>query len=391
VCWGDDSSGQTNVPEWAEPSRYHFPIRLIAAGGNFTMAQESSRFADYPVDLRREALLIYNTNPIATNSIFIKDYYLAHRPRIAEINLLAVNCATNERAEPDEFRRKVASAVKGWLDRNPARKPNYIIMSYDLPLRFVYDSDHGMPFALANLFPGNKPAVFYLNMASVDATRAYIDKLEFFGTNWPARGVLISPSEHGYGNTDFVLDGIRHGPGFGDASYSHNWSVVSNAVTGVMSSGNPKLKCYFRDGVETNWIAGPHITTATNVAGYMSWGVHSSLGLNYATNGFLKWQGHSSWWIIETVESFNGVNYLNTFQGNFVKWFAENAFGGTNFSNTPVGAVAHVNEPGLGGINDAQVYFGLWARGKKFATAASASQWLSGEEHIIFGDPFVRR
>src|ERR1051326_623135 len=112
--------------------------------------------------------------------------------------------------------------------------------------------------AVAQAVPGIKPVVFTLNMATTNATRAYIDKLEFFGTNWPSREVVISASEHGYGNTDFVFDGVRHGANFGDSSYAKQWRVVSNAVAGVVGSGNRNVASYFRDGVETNFIAGPH-------------------------------------------------------------------------------------------------------------------------------------
>jgi hypothetical protein len=125
-----------------------------------------------------------------------------------------------------------------------------------------------------------------------------------------------------------------------------------------------------------------------NLAGYISWGAHSSLGLGYATNGFLKWTGNSSWWLIETVESWNGTRYT-TDQGNFIKWFSINAFGGTNYSNTPIGAVTHTEEPGLGGVNNSANYFGLWASGKNFAICA----WNSTNT-IYFqaiGDPLVTR
>ena len=118
-----------------------------------------------------------------------------------------------------------------------------------------------------------------------------------------------------------------------------------------------------------NQIASPpHLLQATNVAGYISWGFHSSLHSDYATNGLVTWSGDSRWWIIETIESNNGQR--NSDSGNFLQWFSSNAFGGTDYSNTPVGAVTHVDEPQLPGVNKADIYFGLWASGRSLATCS---------------------
>jgi hypothetical protein len=92
------------------------------------------------------------------------------------------------------------------------------------------------------------------------------------------------------------------------------------------------------------------------VAGYLSWGAHTSLNLDYAIAGdvgAVQWQGNSRWWIIQTVESFNGEPF--TGQGDFYKWFDYRAFGaGTApanaYKNSPVGAVTYTDEPfGHGG------------------------------------------
>ena len=61
----------------------------------------------------------------------------------------------------------------------------------------------------------------------------------------------------------------------------------------------------------------------------------------------------------------------------------------TSYTNTPVGAVTHVSEPGLPGVNDAAVYFGLWAGGKNFAISA----WNSSrtDKFQAVGDPLVTK
>jgi hypothetical protein len=120
----------------------------------------------------------------------------------------------------------------------------------------------------------------------------------------------------------------------------------------------------------------------------MCWGAHSSLGGNYAVNGVVNWSGNSGWWIIETVESFNGIRG-GFGQGNFTQWFASNAFGGTNYSNTPVGAAGHTEEPGLGGVENSAIYFGLWASGKNFAICSWNSRQTSFFQSI--GDPLITR
>ncbi len=133
-----------------------------------------------------------------------------------------------------------------------------------------------------------------------------------------------------------------------------------------------------------------HITSGTNVAGYMSWGDHSSLGAYYTTNGYVSWTGNSGWYLMETIESFNGQrNSQATGQGNFLEWFSSNAFGGTSYSNTPVGVVSNVEEPGEPGPSYGAIYFGLWASGKNSAICA----WNARNTPYfqVVGDPLVTK
>jgi hypothetical protein len=107
----------------------------------------------------------------------------------------------------------------------------------------------------------------------------------------------------------------------------------------------------------------------------------------YAINRAVNWHGNSGWWIIETMESFNGIP--DGGQGNYWYWFDHRAFGGTNYENTPVGAVCHTDEPGLPNANLPETYFGLWARGKSFAMCAWNSRRTPHFQAV--GDPFVLR
>jgi hypothetical protein len=114
-----------------------------------------------------------------------------------------------------------------------------------------------------------------------------------------------------------------------------------------------------------------HIYAGTNVAGYWSGGTDSGLGGSYnsfATNGQVIFSGNSDWFIMATVDSYNGQR--DNFQAGFLTWFATNSFGGTNYSNTPIGAAIHVDEPTTGGEENTYVYFRDWALGKPFGITA---------------------
>jgi hypothetical protein len=107
-------------------------------------------------------------------------------------------------------------------------------------------------------------------------------------------------------------------------------------------------------------------------------------------NGVVSFFGDSSWHLIETIESFNGMRSgYGSGHSTCVDWFSQDAFGGSNYTNTPVGAVCHTSEPGLSGVSSGTVYFGYWERGKYFAICA----WESGSPCalLIIGDPLVVR
>lgn len=169
---------------------------------------------------------------------------------------------------------------------------------------------------------------------------------------------------------------------------------------GLTASGVSPNAIIYNDGLDTittvitnrstNYIFynAPQIAAAMNVAGYICCGAYSALGGLYPTDGNIKWSGHSRWWIIETVESFNGTRG-GYGQGNFIQWFSSNAFGGTNYSNTPIGAVSHTEEPELLGIENSPAYFGLWAAGKNFAICAWTSRNTPFFQAVV--DPFVTR
>jgi hypothetical protein len=219
------------------------------------------------------------------------------------------------------------------------------------------------PFATAiNMsdWTTNLPVVY-----STNACVGYINKLASMGaSNSPAK-LILSASGVGYGNRRYYFDDAR-------AAYlSPGFDVASEAVAGVLAA-NPVALVVYTNGNDYGTNLGLHITNGVDVAGYLSWGAHSALHNQYARDSnLLRWQGSSGWWIIETIESHNGLPREG--QGDYWMWFCSNAFAGTNYSNTPIGAVTHVDEPSSG-WNDPYRYFGLWEGGRNFAICAWNSQ-----------------
>jgi len=394
VAWGDNTYKETNVPSTLSN------IKLIAAGGYHTLASMFLRTVQYPVDVTRDLLLIYNTN--SADSATVLNYYLAHRPMVSGANVLGIgysgifvtngggsyyayitNKTVYETITPSGLTNQILAPVQAWLNSNPTKRPQYVILFLDVPSRvddsattganypFNYggNGNASVSYQLATNFPGWSPFVTHINMNGTNDCIAYIKKLADMDTN---NSLVISANARNYGNANYVVDDSS---GF-DSRY------VTNAITGLTQNGVPLSSIIYASRGQ------PHITQTTNVAGYISWGVHSGFPPTYAIDGTVQFTGNSGWYPIETIESFNGQRY-RTDQGTFVTWFSSNAFGGTNYSNTPVGAVSHTDEPGESGVNDASTYFGLWAAGKDFAICAWASLGTSTFQAV--GDPWVTK
>jgi hypothetical protein len=376
VAWGDNTYGQTNVPSFSRP------VKLIGAGGYHSLAGYFMRQTQYPVSVSQDLLLIYNINSV--NSAVVKDYYLAHRPMVQDANVLGIGCTTNETFLPDEYTNVFAAQVQNWLAQNPTKRPQYVILFPDIPSRVntnntpgVYQFDYygyaprpSVQCQLnASCSPGWHPFVTSINLNTTNDCEAYINKLEFFGTNFSPGQLVISAAAENYGDTNYYFD----------------------PVNDILSDGARAKSALLPKGVSSSAIfsgGSSHITLATNVTGYLTWGVNGGQSPNYSIDGSVAFVASSGWYLIETVESFNGQRY-QTGQGNFLRWFMSNSFGGTNYSNTPIGAVCHVDEPTPQGANDPPTYFGSWATGKNFAICA----WYSRETPYFqaVGDPFVTK
>jgi hypothetical protein len=225
------------------------------------------------------------------------------------------------------------------------------------------------------------PFVTSINMLTTNDCKAYIDKLAFISSNYSSGQLIISANSGGYTNTNYYFEGSGDSPAY---------PLAFEALEGVTSNG--VLRSAVDYDQTTNYV---HITNGTNVAGYFSRGYNGGLGSTYSIDGTVDFSGNGGWYIIETAESFNGQIPVQQFpQGTFTQWFFTNAFSGTNFVganylNTPVGAVTHVEEPYTAGVENPQVYFGLWAAGKTFSISAWAARNTPYFQAV--GDPFTRR
>jgi len=192
----------------------------------------------------------------------------------------------------------------------PPLRPQYIIIILfpDMPTavhyslimsptncRDGYCPVESVAYGISTSVPGIQPFVTSINMGFLDATNDcihYIDKLASFGTNGQ---LIISASIGGYGNTNYVLDDVRHGTGYGptysnltDSDFSSGGDTVWLATNGLITAGVQSAAMLFYDGLETclqsdassNCIVSSNITHVTGVshmAGYICWGATAHL------------------------------------------------------------------------------------------------------------------
>jgi alpha-tubulin suppressor-like RCC1 family protein len=414
VEWGANNSNQVTIPgefpsiitggTLSPENITNIPIvvKQIAAGGNQTMASIFSPLVQYPINVSKDLLLIYNTNSL--NSSNVCQYYLTHRPMMGNANLLGIGCTTGETFLPSDYATNFVPQITNWLNINPTKRPQYVILFQDIPSRVNTQTNTG------NYYGTQSPSVQYqlhywcstnwfpfvtaINMngtnGAADCTN-YINKLVFFGSNYSPGQLLISARAGRYTNTNWYFDytgdpGYEYGPYAINAQYGVK--NVDPAATVIGTTGTNLAGIY-------NFT-----TNATNVAGYFTAGWDGGLGDgNMFVDNTVRFFGQSGWYIMDTIDSYNGQRYSG--QAGFLSWFSTNSLGGTNYSNTPVGAVTTVDEPGIPGKVNSAEYYGDWAAGKSFAIAVwdAESQIPSGEGSFVSGglyfqstgDPFVKQ
>ncbi|HEV2693548.1 MAG TPA: immunoglobulin domain-containing protein [Verrucomicrobiae bacterium] len=388
----------------SEASAGEYSVTIANAAGSVRKSWRVS--VTEAVNVTNDLLLIYNTN--SADSRAVLNYYLIHRPNVRGANVLGVGYENRvapgyyEPVTPADLTNCILNPVAAWLAAHPGKLPQYVVLFPDLPSRVCRDA--GVPFSTAgygavratacvgmefrNMREDWRPYVTYLNMGMGSGNGradciAYINKLERLGKPVSAGSAVLSASAGGYGNTNYMLDGVRA------LMYGNEVGVVAAVTNDLLAAGVAPGAIRFYDGVLP--ARAMHGTAGTNMAGYVSWGANGGISAVDTTNGVIAWHGNSGWYLMQTMESFNGQEIMLAHsQGSFTFWFSNMAFGGTHYANTPVGAVSSVEEPTLGGKNNNPIYFGSWARGKFFAICA----WESINYSPFFmatGDPLVVR
>ena len=415
VEWGDNSSGQATAPASQPYTFAPFPgqvlpylqppvvVKAIAAGGDHTVAEILSPTLQYQINVPQDLLLIYNSTNTSLSSN-VCAYYLTYRPMVGNANVLGISCATNEIIYMSNYPASFSAQINNWLAANPTKRPQYVILFQDLPSRLFdnngyetsvqFDMNVGFNwvFQTNNYLPTWNPFVTSINMngtnGAADCT-AYIDKLVNFGSNYSPGKLVISASAGGYSNVNWYFDYADDPPTYG---YTYEATTAQYGVTNVDptasiigTSGTILMgELYF-----TNFT-----TQATNVAAYFTAGEDGGTGdgnLFDHTNSVISFYGDSGWYIMSTIDSTSGQR--NSFQAGFLSWFSTNSFGGTNYSNTPVGGITYVDEPNGGQLFNRSFYYGDWAAGLNFAISAWSfqTQQYPVNKFQAVGDPFVIR
>jgi len=216
IVWGDNTFGQTNGVSGLTG------VKLIAGGGEFSLAIQFSMTAMYPVDVTKDLLLIYNTNSVASTTV--ENYYLQNRPMMSGANVLGINCTSNETILPSDFTNLFVPQIQSWLAANPTKRPQYVVLFNQMPSRVNPVDAPGnddeaviLPSVQYQIYSGIcsptwNPFVTSLNMngfGTISNCLGYITKLAQIATNYSPGKLLISASAGGYNNTNYILDNVR--------------------------------------------------------------------------------------------------------------------------------------------------------------------------------------
>jgi len=217
----------------------------------------------------------------------------------------------------------------------------------------------------------------------------YINKLAHFGSNYSAGQVVIGAPPVGYSNDIYFFDDQNRNYQYPNNEPSHCGNFTGPWCLGLLRAGVSPYNLQYLPENTNNWCV------ASNLAGYVSWGAYG-YGPNwclYGRWGQVFFGTNSGWYIMATIESYNGRRDNYGQLSNYTDWFDRRAFSNlaqnTNYETTPVGAVCYAGEPASTGLSDGTVYFQNWNVGKYFCISA----WSSAYCPCFFavGDPLVVR
>ena len=369
------------------------PLQLPLTLSSQALAQGNT------IDPARHVLIVYNAD--WAESVETKNYYLANRPRFSEVNVLGIHfpiapscpsleCLSSvlEVVSYQDIKNKVVTPVTDWLLNRPEKDIQYIVLMRGLPTRPPGPDTATPPYVSGDPVESVQSIirkavgaaiskelfVTSLDLGSFEATKAYINKLKTVYASMPTPSPIISARGTPFGGDNYYFnDSVSLGGG----------SISVQTFVDSLKMANPSAQIFYKKFAE------PVLTTASNVTALEHGGIYRyGWNAHYATDNTIRLSGRSSWWLGQTLESFNGLWLAAGHQGNFIQWFSANAYGGTNYQNTPVAAVTHVIEPrGLG--ND-HTLFACWDAGRPFVYCAWKSDQTGGRIQAV-GDPLVTR
>jgi hypothetical protein len=319
---------------------------------------------------------------------------------VASVDTLAVAADTTERTTPANLASQIRTPIynflasspnkkyyvvmcrgfssRVWSEGNPYASVDYLLTRADPNLSNAVGREYNgrvnfqLSYAPAS-YPGTTFLVTRLDMGSLAATRAYIDKIKRVCNAMSAPSLIVSAQSAGLGGTNYLLDELR------DDAYKANAPIASDEYyLNTIASVSLERLTYTRTA--------PNVKRGTDVLGYETWGVHGGLPGTYPYDGTISFGGKSNWWLVKTIESYNGI--IASGQGNFEGFFNPRCAGGFFHSRTPVGMACHTDEPRLGGIEGPQ-YLANWEKGLLFSECA----WSSRKTPFFMavGDPLVTR
>lgn len=348
-------------------------------------------------------LIVYNKD--SSDSAALESYYVANRPGFASANVLGIdfdprktgNCPAVTCPDPDseitsaaDYETEIADPITGWIGGHSDKNIDYIVLMAGIPTTvfdFPGQPDHNGSVD-NDIHRVTGAMVTRVDMGSAEATKAYIDKI--------AAAYAAAPA----GSKSLFVSGLAAGKA-GNAYYIEDlcggYGLVTCGHNGLGYQADQTLET---QGAEVDYRSlggGDRVYTGTdamnNVAGFYTWGVHSGDGYGGGHGPdypfVLKFSGNSGWYLIDTSESFNGQrNGAGGMQGHYTQWFSKNAFGGSDYENTPIGAVGYVQEPD-GEQVSLSGYFGCWNAGAPFAVCANGK--YNSIYTVAYGDPWVVR
>lgn len=385
------STGRFNIAAYSVGVNNQPDILLNVSLSNISGGGATSIVTNYIADTiipSKHILVVYNSGSV--NSTNLKTYYTGNRPLFSGANVLALACPSGENISYNAFLTGIRNPIVTYLTGVSGSKPiKYIINMMDIPTRITDTVTDSVPMKLSTSFKdlglrngsnyegnnnhftlaeyqGKTALISYINFGNYTDCTGYIERISRNQT-----GLYLTGNTN---NTGYYIDDTN-------ILYTSFPTFCSGRYLRPILNEYPSIKYLY------NPIGGAYVTTGNNLAGFITWGAHAGRGPNYATNGQIKWGGNNNWYIMTTIESYNGIydNY-NTSQGNFTGWFSRGAFGGPSYEKCPVGAVCHNNEPGLFGVANTG-FFLLWQRGYPFIEAAWQSRIT--RHFLAIGDPLV--